>query len=129
VGLLTEEAKVQSGRQQQTVIPVLSDNANHPIVIRVCEFKISLTRQKKEAIDKHLETATWLWNKGLELLRWTEYYSFLKQCQFYPKESFKEQDVKVPEQVLNDWGFVDIKLANIRKHRVELILKLTLKKD
>lgn len=124
----SHKSKVQSERQQQTLIPVLSDNANHPIVIRVCEFKISLTRQKKEAIDKHLETATWLWNKGLELLRWTEYYSFLKQCQFYPKESFKDQDVKVPEQVLNDWGFVDIKLANIRKHRVELDSKANTKK-
>ncbi|MFM6188891.1 zinc ribbon domain-containing protein [Planktothrix sp.] len=119
---------MQSDRQRQPIIPLLSDNMNYPIVMRVCEFKISLTRQQKEAIDKHLETATWLWNKGLELLRWTEYHSFLKQCQFYPKESFKEQDVKLPEKILTDWGFVDIKLANIRKHRVEPDSKANTKK-
>lgn len=88
------------------------------MVIKVYEFKLSLNNQQKAIIDSWLDTATWVWNEGLGLLKWYEYYTNLNKCQFYPKSSSKKDEtVKIPESVIKAWGFTEIKLANLRWNR------------
>lgn len=87
---------------------------------KIIEFKLDLSVVQAKQFDLWFNLADFLWNRGLALLNWHEYYQLREECQFLPKENYKEENQLIPEKILKDWGFVEFEkiwLAPIRKHK------------
>jgi transposase len=87
--------------------------------MKTVEFKLDLNQHQQATIDSWLDTLTWVWNNGLALLKWHEYWLRMNSFRFYPKLKPKDDDVEIPASTLNSWGFTDwdhIGLAPLRYH-------------
>lgn len=48
--------------------------------LKTIEFKLSLSRMDRDRVDGWLGTLTQVWNRGLALLEWKQYYDRLQKC-------------------------------------------------
>jgi transposase len=88
-----------------------------PLANRVVEFKIDLSQREQAIVDGWLNLGNWIWNRGLALLCWHEYWIQRQRFQFLPKISPKDLDVEVDAKILRRWGFCSfdkIVLARLR---------------
>ena len=88
--------------------------------MKTVEFKLDLNQQQQAIIDEWLDVMTWVWNNGLALLKWREYWLKLNSCKFYPKLKPKDEDIEIPAEIIQSWGFVEIGLAPLRYHLTEV---------
>lgn len=74
--------------------------------MKTVELKLNLNKSQQSRIDDLLKTLTWVWNNGLALLEWREYWLRCQEINYYPTELKNTQCIPLPQSILDKWGFV-----------------------